>query len=78
MATLETTMTVPSPTLPDEANTLALPEQEREIEKRKKAITRKVKRNLGHYLYDHSVVANLRKAEASRAIQEAQAEIKKV
>ncbi|EHA8588194.1 hypothetical protein COCNU_scaffold004346G000010 [Cocos nucifera] len=33
---------------------------------------------LGYYLYAHSEVANLRKAEASRAIEEAQAKIKKV
>ena len=32
----------------------------------------------GHYLYAHSEAANLYKAEASRTIQEAQVEIKKV
>ncbi|EHA8588430.1 hypothetical protein COCNU_scaffold005154G000020 [Cocos nucifera] len=37
-----------------------------------------IEKMLGHYLFSHSKVANLRQAEASKALQEVQKEVKRV
>ncbi|EHA8588909.1 hypothetical protein COCNU_scaffold007151G000020 [Cocos nucifera] len=60
--------------LSDEAIPLALFWQEKTVEKKKK---RAVGKKLGHYLFAHSKATSQNWAEASRALEEARAEVKK-